>query len=262
MKTKIFLVLLTFFLIPSFSFAGDKDSSKTKRYASININGGFGIPFKSSEGMFESYGQNGSSINLNTTIPIKHSNLGITAMIGYGSNPFAVGNYIDNEIRTTEFSSYNENLTEYTAMAGISLTIPYHRFLFDFRLLGGAVYFKVPGNEYSSSTYQVLPVMPTEILYYITNVTVNQNSNTSPSLEVGISVKFRATKRIFVSLNFNYFYAHPNIDDITIVQSGTNWGPSLNYFPLTINTANYNNTFKDIQLINLTFGLDFMLGKQ
>lgn len=259
MKTKTVLFFLPFFLIPILTIASDKDSSKVKPGAFISLNGGLGIPFsynKSNEGIFESYATNGSSLNISTTIPIKNSIFGITGMVGYSNNTFEVGNYIDNTAKISGFNLLSENLDEYTVMAGISLPIILPRFLFDFRLMGGALYFTVAGNQYYAvdSTPQISPIFIT----YTTTLNLNPNKDISLALDLGASVKFFVSKEFFVLLSFDYLYAQPNLEYTLTIQ---NYNTKNGYAFPNITTMNYNTPFTDVQLFNLTIGMGFNIGK-
>jgi hypothetical protein len=264
MKNKIFLLFLSFLLMSHLSFGSDKDSGKIKNYPFISIHIGDGIPFsynKASEDIFESYGQAGFSININAAMPIKHSIFDITAMISYGSNPFNLNNYFRGVEGLTEFNSASENLNEYAGLPGISLSIPYHRFLFDFRLLGGVLYFGSSGDKYSSTTSYLQQVNPTSVVYYTSSADISPYNTTSLALDIGASVKFMGGKKIFIALSFDYFYAHPNIGFNATAQSySSNTMPAYILYNIT-NTSYNNTTSMDVQLINLTFGIGYRFGK-
>ncbi len=252
---KILTVLL---FIPVICF-GQKDSTKIKPSICISFNAGWGIPqsiSKSNEGLFERYGQGGQFLNLAASIPIKHSIFGIACMVGYGTNPIDLSAIFTNETGLPSSTSTTENLNEYIGMAGPCISIPYHHFIFDFRLMIGVFYFQVPGNEneYSSASFQVISQLPnpTYVIQYNTNAGINPDSNTSLAIDLGACIKFLATKHIFITGSVDYFYAHPNIPYTVTVGNSVS-----NNIPNNITYTNYKDAIVDVKQINITVGLGY-----
>lgn len=223
---------------------GQNDSGKVKLSPSISISGGIGIPVSfGGASDFEPFALIGPSISISADILIKNSRFGIMGIFGYGSNGYdssiAIG---ANQLTSISEGKYYE----YKAMAGIFYSLPTKNISLDFRFLVGILYFITPGFTYTGESYSFSPNAPN----YIGIWTVNEENTISFVMDVGASIKFQFTKKVFGTLSTDLIYSGLNggyytETKFTPIVSGNSY------------TAPYNYLYSSISLVTPSIGIGY-----
>ncbi|HTA27845.1 MAG TPA: hypothetical protein VK809_08650 [Bacteroidia bacterium] len=245
---KLFLavVLLMVFSVGAF---GQKDTNKIKFYPFISINSGIGMPLlQDNTNIYGTFALNGNVVNIYGIMPIKHSRFSIGGIIIYGSNKFDLYAYAKDIGSTTITSIGAENYDEYIVLSGVSLSIPGEYISIDFRLLGGPLYFKTPEIDYSGEFYTASLTGSNEIGAW----SVRQQSEVLFNIDIGSSIKFKLTKKLFGLLNADIIGTYPDNGYYMTTQFTSSINSSYNYVRQENNTAS-------LLLLNLTIGIGYRL---
>lgn len=209
LTTKYLLPLLL--LVCAQPLYAQKDDSELKPVSFYTeLKPGIGIPARPYKTFseFRLYAKTGEAIDLLSEVAFRKSPFGFAVQVGLNINK------LDSDrlnaaipLPSNLYGPYSKTFVHtgtyfnYSILAGPYLSL--HNgddFLFTLRLLGGVIFGSNPGYgfNYYVSTYTG----------HITDTTIeNPSKYTAPAFDAGLSVRYRASKRLFICLNADLLYA-------------------------------------------------------
>lgn len=251
-------ILLGFILIPLLSLktVGQTDSLVHKNCASIQVAAGVGIPFTPPAYPYTNYfsfSSNGYNINLSGCIPIKHSSIGIEAIISSGGNKIYTASYgWCQSFSASNGGDYGVN----SFLLGPVFSIPFHhnKGAVFFRLLGGILYFINPDLTYSGEQPTSYGFSGNAPAFSDPGTWVVTNQNTlSFAMDLGAGIKYNLFKRIFGSLNFDTYNSNADGGNTTTQLTNETTGVTT--------TSKVSNGLFGVSLYNITIGVGYRIGK-
>ncbi len=221
---------------------------------SENSTSGFvALNFGTSVPLSFNYAKSGYNFDISEGMPIKHSRFGIAFKFDYTGNSFDLNSWFNDNIPNPVPSGYayaaqsSGNFSSSTVLVGAFITLPLHRFSFDFRIMGGIMFANYPSIAYAVSY--------TDIYGNVTTVGAGEDAanGSGVAFDLGWGVRYNVSSKICLMLNFDYLSSTPSFS--TNIAAAA-WDANNN---LTTVTQPY--SFKHTYAYSIeTFGIGWVFG--